>query len=145
MGASAKQPSNRYHHKKRQPLHSQDYLPSFRPPGFSAQSPLPSFPSDSNRRCLLLSSTLSSCIHTCTYRITSHSTPTSHRTSLCVPGWTGCYRAKCPFCQQGDLQTIHGRCTHSHLPPSYSLSLCLHRHTITSVMSFSMPADCAAG
>lgn len=83
--------------------------------------------------------------HTYTYRITFLSTPTPLSTSLRIPGWTGCYRAECPFCRWGDLQTIHGRCTHSHLPPSYSLSLLFHRHTITSVRSFSVPENYTAG
>lgn len=35
--------------------------------------------------------------HTYTYRITFLSTPTSLPTSHCIPGWTGCCRAECPF------------------------------------------------
>lgn len=33
------------------------------------------------------------------------------------------------FCQQGDLQTIHGRRTHSHLPPSYTLTFLPQTHS----------------
>lgn len=119
MGASAKQPSKQYHHKKGifTPLPSISSL--FRLPRSSAHSPLPSILSVSNRHWLHRPDTLSPYTHARTYRITSH------RTALCISGWTGCYRAECPFCQQGDLQTIHGCCTHSHLPPSHSLSLSL--------------------
>lgn len=96
--------------------------------------PSPSILSVSNRHCLNHSNTVP--IH---ISVHIYSTLTSHQTWLCIPGCTGCYRAECPLCQQDDLQTIHGRCAHSHLPPSYSLSLLFYRHTVTFVRSFSMP------
>lgn len=83
----------------------------------SSYSPWTSIQLISNRRCLKL------CIHTCAYRIISHSTNTSHR----ILHWT--FRTKCPIRQQGDLQTMHVRCAHSRLAPSYSLTSFPQRHS----------------